>query len=150
MTDKVSTKDLQKNLVDQMKAWQKIETASVDSTGQIMEQTDNLLIKMIMEIIQSDSKLHYKVQSLITDTLEKAPIPLSTDELSSIWDSIEVHIKYEKQMVSLVQNALAQVKGRGMMVQEYLLNYLLRDEEKHDALLDALEQVKRGVTPYGA
>jgi hypothetical protein len=44
---------------------------------------------------------------------------------------------------------LAAVKGKHMVVQEYLLNYLLIDEEKHNAILDNLEAVKRGVYPCG-
>ena len=35
-----------------------------------------------------------------------------------------------------------------MLVQEYLLNYLLVDEKKHDSLLAQLEAVKKGMYPY--
>ncbi len=150
MSGKVTTKEIQESLVETMKQWQKIEDASVNSTGQIIEQTENKLIKMIMEIIQSDSHLHYKVQSLITASLEKETIPLTPDELGAVWTSIQMHIEFERQMVGNVKAALEQIKGRKMLVQEYLLQYLLRDEEKHDALLEALEKVKAGMYPYGA
>jgi len=36
-----------------------------------------------------------------------------------------------------------------MVVQEYLLNYLQEDEQKHDHLLSALEKIKKGMYPYG-
>ncbi|MEW6074087.1 MAG: hypothetical protein AB1726_16010 [Planctomycetota bacterium] len=150
MSKKVTTKEIQENLVSKMKLWQKIEDASVNSTGQIIEQTDNPLIRTVMEIIQSDSHLHYKVQSLIVATLSKQAIPLTPEELGSVWSSIDKHIQFEKQMVGYVQEALDQIKGRKMLIQEYLLNYLLRDEEKHDALLAALEKIKAGMYPYGA
>jgi len=36
-----------------------------------------------------------------------------------------------------------------MVIQEYLLNYLLMDEEKHDRMLETLEKIKSGMYPYG-
>ena len=33
------------------------------------------------------------------------------------------------------------------MVQQYLLNYLLEDEKKHDKLLDDLELIKKKMYP---
>ena len=41
------------------------------------------------------------------------------------------------------------LKGKNMIVQEYLLNYLLEDEKKHAAMLEALAGIKRGMYPYG-
>ena len=46
----------------------------------------------------------------------------------------------------LAEQAIASLKGQqGMIVQEYLLKYLLTDEKKHNELLDALDGIKRGV-----
>ena len=36
-----------------------------------------------------------------------------------------------------------------MLVQAYLLEYLLRDEQKHDVILEKLNEVKKGMYPYG-
>jgi len=36
-----------------------------------------------------------------------------------------------------------------MVVQEYLLQYLLTDENKHNKILDDLETIKKGMYPYG-
>ena len=38
---------------------------------------------------------------------------------------------------------------KGLIIQRYLLEYLLCDEEKHDALLDNLEAIKKDMYPYG-
>ena len=51
----MSTKDIQAKLVETMEHWQKIEDASVASTGQIIDQTKHPLIRLVMEIIQADS-----------------------------------------------------------------------------------------------
>ena len=144
----MTTKELQENLVKAMRQWQKIEDASVTSTGRIIEQTENPLIRMVMEIIQHDSKMHYRVQEAVAASLESQPVSLTPEELGDVWEAIEKHIKIEKEMAGFVNETLATLKGRKMMVQEYLLNYLKTDEEKHDALLEQLENFKRGIYPY--
>ena len=48
-------------------------------------------------------------------------------------------------MVQNVADALELVGKRKMVVQEYLLSYLLEDEKKHDHLLEALENIKKGM-----
>ena len=101
-----------------------------------------------MEIIQRDSLMHYRVQQLIADSLERETIVLSTDELGDVWDIIESHIKIDKKTIELAEEALSQLKGKKMLVQEYLLNYLLTDERKHDELLSKLEAIKAGMYPY--
>ena len=145
---RMKTKEIQANLVATMHNWQHIEDASVTSTNKIIEKTDNELIRMVMEIIQADSRLHYRVQGLIADSVSKKPVKLTPDELGAVWNSIRKHIKMEKDMVGYVEETLAQIKGRKMLVQEYLLSYLREDEKKHDNLLDALELIKAGTYPY--
>ena len=51
--------------------------------------------------------------------------------------------------VELAKEALEALKGKKLVVQEYLLNYLLTDENKHNELLDQLNTIKRGMYPYG-
>ena len=142
-------KEIQEQMVSNMKNWQKIEDASVESTGKIMEQTENPVIKLVMEIIQRDSKFHSRVQEFIAASLENQPVSLTPEEMGKVWDGIEKHIQIEKKMVGCVDEALAALKGRKMVVQEYLLNYLRQDEKKHDDLLDSLQKIKSGMYPYG-
>ena len=141
----MQTKELQAKLATDMKSWQKIENASVASTGQVIEQTENPIIRLVMEIIQSDSQMHHRVQQFIADSLEKTPTTLTPEEMSTVWAGIEKHIELEKKMVRNVAAAIELVKKRKMVVQEYLLSYLLEDEKKHDHLLDALERIKKGM-----
>ncbi|MFH1739325.1 MAG: hypothetical protein ABIH23_09995 [bacterium] len=145
----MSTKELQEQIVANMKRWQKVEDASVASTGRMIEKTENPVIRLIMEVIQRDSQMHHRVQELIVDSLEHKAVSLTPDELVEIWDGIEKHIEIEKQTIDLAQEALASLKGKKMVVQEYLLNYLLVDEEKHTLMLETLERIKKGMYPYG-
>lgn len=145
----MSTKDVQLAIIDNMKRWQKIENASVASTGKIIEKTDNPIVRMVMEIIQRDSQMHYRVQEMIADSLEGKTYALNPDELAEVWTMIEQHIELEKKTVELAEQAISALKGKKMVVQEYLLHYLLEDEEKHNHILDQLGVIKKGMYPYG-
>ena len=145
----MSTKEIQEKIVDNMRRWQKIENASVASTGKVIERTDNVIVRMVMEIIQRDSQMHYRIQELIADSLTTKTITLNPDELADVWDMIEKHIQLEKKTVELAEEALAALKGKKMVVQEYLLDYLLIDESKHNKVLETLETIKKGMYPYG-
>ncbi|MFH1687659.1 MAG: hypothetical protein ABIE70_09085 [bacterium] len=145
----MSTKEIQDKIVDNMRRWQKIENASVASTGRVIEKTDNPVVRLVMEIIQRDSQMHYRVQELIADSLTTKTTTLTPEELGEVWDMIEKHIQLEKKTVELAQEALAGLKGKKMVVQEYLLDYLLIDEEKHNKVLATLATIKKGMYPYG-
>ena len=144
-----STKEVQEQIVTVMKRWQKIEDASVASTGHIMEKTRNPLIRQVMEIIQADSRRHHHVQQMIVDTLERQSIALTPEELGEVWDMVEKHIELERKTIDFAQEALAALKGTKMVVVQYLIEYLLEDENKHNKVLDNLEGIKKGMYPYG-
>ena len=130
-TTKRTSREIREDLVEQMRHWQRIEDASVASTGRVIEQTDNPLIRLVMEIIQSDSQMHHRVQAFIANSLDREAIALTPDQLTEVWSSIEKHIEIERQMVRYVEEALDSIRGRKMIVQEYFLNYLHNDEKKH-------------------
>jgi hypothetical protein len=145
----MSTKEIQEEIVANMKNWQKIENASVASTGRVIEKTENPIVRLVMEIIQRDSQMHYRVQELIAESLESKTISMTPDELGEVWDMIEKHIELERKTVDFAEKALNSLKGKKMVVQEYLLNYLLIDENKHNKILDTLGTIKKGMYPYG-
>ena len=105
----MTTKEGQKELVSNMRKWQRIEDASVSSTGQIIEKTDNPLVRLVMDIIQRDSQMHYRVQEFIADSIERKAVSLTPDELVQVWDMIEKHIDIEKRSVELAEQAVAAV-----------------------------------------
>ena len=145
----MSTKELQEQITATMKKWQKIENASVSSTGQVIEKTDNPIVRQIMEIIQHDSQTHHRIQQLIIDSFERQAFSMSPEELAEVWGMIEKHIELEKQTVKFAGEAIEALKGKKMVVQEYLLNYLLTDEQKHNTVLEDMEKIKKGMYPYG-
>ena len=142
----MKSKVAQEELVANMRKWQKIEDASVTSTSQVIKKTQNPLVRMIMEIILQDSQMHYRVQEFIADSIERKAITMTTEELADVWKMIERHIDLEKKTLKIARKSIKSLKGQqGMVVQEYLLNYLLEDEKKHNDLLSRLDAIKRGV-----
>jgi hypothetical protein len=145
----MSTKEVQEQIAANMRDWQHIEDASIASTGKVIEKTENPSVRIVMEIIQRDSQMHHRVQELIADSLSSKAISLTPEELEKVWDLIEKHIRLERQTVGLAEESLAALKGKRMVVQEYLLRYLLEDENKHNHMLDLLALIKKGMYPYG-
>jgi len=144
----MKTKEVQERIAATMKAWQKVENESIEMTARINKQTDNPVIRAVMSIISQDSATHYRTQQLIIDSLEKEAISLQPEELGEIWGMIEQHITLERKTIELAKSALEAIKGTKMIVQQYLLEYMLLDEEKHNRILDNLEGVKKGMYPY--
>jgi rubrerythrin len=128
-----------------LRSWQQIEDATVKHTTQVMERTQNPLIRLVMEIIRQDSVMHKKVQQVILDSLEKQAFTLTPEELGEIWEMLEKHLQMEKETIALAE------KGRDncrLFVQRNLLTYLAEDEQKHVRLLGQLEDFKRSIYPY--
>ncbi|MFC2047780.1 hypothetical protein ACFLTK_05880, partial [Chloroflexota bacterium] len=102
------------------------------------------------EIIQGDSQMHRRVQQWIASSLESTTVTLNPDDLSEIWETIVKHIDLEKRMLQNVQNQLSSIEGKNfMLIQQYLLKYLIEDETKHNNLLNYLELVKKGMRDGG-
>lgn len=143
----MKTKEVQQDLVNSMQHWQGIERKSVESTGAVIGRTTNPLIHLVMEIIQHDSQLHHRVQQMIIDSVEGKPLAVSPEDLSAVSALLDNHLRLESEMVSMVNATLEKVRGKKMVVQEYLLRFLIEDEKKHAVLLSSLEHVKRGMFP---
>jgi type III secretory pathway component EscV len=132
-------------LVSTLRRWQEIEDGSVAACSGLMDQTENPLIRLVMEIIRQDSVMHKKVQQVMIDSLEKQAISLTPEELGQIWESIEQHAEMEKETIALAEKAR---KNCRLFILRHLLTYLIEDEQKHDRLLAQLEDFKRGIYPY--
>jgi hypothetical protein len=141
-------REQQEKIVANMKNWQKIEDASVESVSEVIEKTDNAVIKIVMEIIKRDSEMHRRIQQMIIDCLESSTVEVSPDDLVKVWDLVEKHIAIEERAADLATHSLEATEGtKGMLVPRYLLTYLMTDEAKHDKLLADLELFKKGMYP---
>ena len=111
-----------------------------------MEKTDNPLIRQFMEIIRNDSVQHHRVQQFIIDSLTKEQVRLTPEELGEVWDEITAHDEVERETIELAKELRKECR---FFVQRSLLDYLIADEEKHEKLLQSLEDFKKNLYPYG-
>ena len=137
---KSSGPERQKFTVDVLRQWQGIERDAIETTAQIMEKTDNLLIRQIMEIIRNDSVQHHRVQQFLIDSITRTPVTLTPEDLAEVWGQIEAHDELERQTIELAKELKEQTTEPMHVI---LLDYLLRDEEKHDTILQDLEKFKK-------
>jgi len=113
--------------VDVLRQWQGIERDAIETTAQIME------------IIRNDSVQHHRVQQFLIDSMTKTPVTVSPDELAEVWGQIEAHDELERQTIELAEKLKAESTDP---IAKVLLDYLLRDEQKHDTILGELEKFK--------
>ena len=138
-------KEMNEQLVKTLKKWQVIEDKSVKSTTDIMAKTKNPIVKHIMEIIHQDSAMHKRIQQLIIDSFETQAISLTPEELGDVWEMVEKHIELEKETIRLAEESRKNSKN---FVIRYLLGYLMTDEQKHNEILQQMEDIKSGMYPY--
>lgn len=138
-------KELNEKLIDTLRTWQVVEDESVRSTTDIISKTKNPVVQQIMEIIRQDSAMHKKVQQLLIDNFEEKAFSLTPEELADIWNMVEKHIELEKETIKLAEESRRNSKN---FVVRYLLGYLMTDEQKHNLILQQLEDIKSGIYPY--
>jgi hypothetical protein len=143
-----TSKEMRTDLVKRMEYWQAIERRSVASATAVLEKTNHPLLRLVMEIIQRDSQIHERVQQFIIDSVDRQPVTLRPEEMGDISALLDAHLRLEDQMAEAVNATIEHIRGHKMLVEEYLLDFLVQDERKHATMLRSLDKVKRGLYPY--
>ena len=131
------------NMVAVLQEWQAIERKAVNDVGEIMEKTRSPLLRIIMEIIRHDSLMHHRVQQFLIDSVTVTAPTVTREDLAEIWGMIEEHDRSEKKTIELAKGLL---DDAWTPVQKQLLDYLLKDEAKHDTLLEQLNELKKAMS----
>ena len=76
------------------------------------------------------------------DSVTKENITVSREDVADIWTKIEAHDKMEKKTIQMAEDLKAKAWNP---VHKALLDYLLRDESKHDSILEQLNEIKTGM-----
>jgi hypothetical protein len=127
-------------MVELLRQWQRLERQAMSDTAEILEQTQNPLIRIIMEIILHDSHMHHHVQQFLIESLTTKDVAVSREDVAEIWEKIEAHDRQERRTIELA----TQLKEKAWSpVHKQLLGYLLTDEAKHDSLLVQLNEIKK-------
>jgi hypothetical protein len=130
-------------MVNVLRDWQAIERQAINDTAEIMEQTKSPLLRLLMEIIRHDSTMHHRVQQFLIDSVEREAPTVTREEIAEIWDKLVAHDQAEKRTIQMAEDLKKQAWSP---VHKQLLDYLLRDETKHDSLLEGLNEIKRGMS----
>ena len=130
-------------MVDVLRRWQGLERQAMNDTAEIMETTNSPLIRMVMEIIRHDSLMHHRVQQFLVDSVTKKAIAVTREDIGEIWEKIEAHDQMEKKTIKMAEELREKSWDP---VHKTLLDYLLRDESKHDTILEQLNAMKSDLT----
>ena len=131
------------NMLKVLRQWQGLERQAVNDTSEIIEQSQNPLIQMVMAIIRHDSIMHHRIQQFLIDSLTKQDVAVTREEIADIWDRLEAHDKVEKKTIELARSLRDEAWSP---VHKHLLNYLITDEMKHETLLAQLDELKTGMS----
>lgn len=127
-------------MVDVLREWQALERKAMNDTAEVMERTSSPLIRIVMEIIRHDSLMHHRVEQFLIDSVTKEAVTVTRDDIVAVWDRLEEHDRAERRTIEMAE---ALRKKAWSPVHKLLLDYLLREEGKHDSLIAQLDAFKK-------
>jgi len=130
-------------MVQVLRQWQGLERKAMNDTAEIMEKTASPLIRILMEIIRHDSLMHHRVQQFLIDSLTKDSVTVTREDIAEVWDDLEAHDRAEKRTIQMAEELR---KKAWSPVTKLMLDYLLREESKHDLLIQQLDAFKRDLS----
>jgi len=127
-------------MVDVLRQWQGLERQAMNDTAEIMEKTASPLIRIVMEIIRHDSLMHHRVEQFLIDTVTKDAVTVTREDIVEVWEQLEAHDRAERKTIQMAEELR---KKAWSPVHKLLLDYLLREEGKHDSLIAQLDAFKK-------
>jgi hypothetical protein len=127
-------------MVDVLRQWQGLERQAMNDTAEIMEKTTSPLIRVIMEIIRHDSLMHHRVQQFLIDSVAKENVTVTREDIADVWDKLKAHDLMEKKTIQMAEELR---KKAWTPVLKLLLDYLIKEESKHDSLIEQLDAFKK-------
>ena len=138
-----------KALAETLRQWQLVEDKIIELTDKALDKSKSPLIRVMMEMIQHDSRLHRHMQQIVIDSLEKKAIDVPEEEVEELWKLLDQHRELERRSIELGENSLDAIGGEKRHEPDhYLISYLLDDEKKHEKILASLALLKSHM--YGA
>jgi hypothetical protein len=127
-------------MVDVLRQWQALERQAMNDTAEIMEKTTSPLIRVLMEIIRHDSLMHHRVQQFLIDSVTRESVTVTREDIADVWDKLRAHDLMEKKTIQMAEELR---KKAWTPVHKLLLDYLLKEESKHDTLIEQLDVFKK-------
>jgi len=127
-------------MVDVLRQWQGLERQAMNDTAEIMERTASPLIRIVMEIIRHDSLMHHRVEQFLIDSVTKDAVTVTREDIVEVWEALEAHDRAERKTIQMAEELR---KKAWSPVHKLLLDYLLKEEGKHDSLIAQLDAFKK-------
>lgn len=118
--------------------WIVIEDNTIDATTQLISQTKNPFVRILIELIKLDSEKHKHILETIRLSSESAVVFTPAD-MVLIDNFIEKHDAAEATAIETAKQA---VELASSPIPKLLLTHLLEDEKTHDVFLDEIQKLK--------
>ena len=126
------------NFLKLLKKWVKIEKATINMTGSLLKKADNRIVQVLIDTIHRDSQKHQMILELILEGLE-GTITLTPDDMGVLGEFLQKHTAIEQESVDIAAQSLKKVRTP---IAKFLLEYLHKDEQKHDFIMENLDKLK--------
>lgn len=136
--------DLSEEFQKVIQELQKIEDNAVVRAGSMMLKAKNPFFKVIMESLKHDSEKYRLIQQIIIDNITKDAAGIDPDELNEMSDMLNNHLEAEAESLRLAHIALAKSE---QFFTRFMLSYLIADKDKHQGLIDQLNDLKGATMP---
>ncbi len=118
--------------------WIMLEDNTITTAADLMGQSENPMVKTIIDLVKLDSEKHKRILETIRLSLNSA-VTFTTDDLMIVDTFIEKHAAMEKNAVRTAEQAL---EMGSLPLPKLLLSHLLEDEKNHDNYMNELTKIK--------
>ena len=137
MTKRYSA-ETDENFLKLLKKWVKIEQATIRMTEGLLKKVDSQVVKVLIDTIHRDSQKHQMILELILEGLE-GTVTLTPDDMGILGEFLQKHTAIEQESVDIAEQSLKKVRTP---IAKFLLEYLHKDEQKHDFIMESLDKLK--------
>ena len=125
--------------------WHSAESDTVVKCFEIQKKTNDILVNLVAEIIQRNSKTHIQVLSLLHEESTKKAISPTPDELGRIWDLVESYEETERKSKDMAEKVICSDR---IFAIKQLFVYMVEDESRNLTFLNQLKDFGRRLDPH--
>jgi hypothetical protein len=130
---------------DGVKKWVGIEDEAIANCEQLINSTDNPLVRAIAGAVKADAVKHKNILDEVSQVLT-GTVTLSPDEMAAVSKLLDDYVSKEKRPIEMA--AHEKTSGENFVVKE-LLSYIIEDDSKYAKFRDVFDEFKKKIYPYG-
>lgn len=114
----------------------------IQGTASLINKVEDPLLKALIGDVRGDSRKHKELLELVQKIENDEAVFLKGKALQVLESFIVMHSTIEENVVEVAKESIEYAKHP---VSKLILEYILQDEEKHDYLLNRLEEFVKNV-----